>query len=244
MLRDWKLAQTTYDLVRPDFNNDKAWKYYAGANEMAAISTLLSSQVLTTKVRAETVDQMLDTASYSYISRCAAPYSALRCLALGAELLKGRGGSATDDAARWETRISEMRLLGPAAMWNILAANAWLDLGKFKQAQKCLNQASNIYNGLPREDGLLSFSGINAFVCLMIRGLKDRTAAGQDGKDLENTNVTGDNFVDEEREDFDHGSRRSMIGTGFVPRVDYDLESTNSPQGMEENDGSREEQSE
>lgn len=32
MLRDWKLAHSVYDLLRTDFNNDKAWKYYAAAH--------------------------------------------------------------------------------------------------------------------------------------------------------------------------------------------------------------------
>src|SRR5271170_7243135 len=31
MLRDWRLAHSTYDIVRKDFANDKAWKYAAGA---------------------------------------------------------------------------------------------------------------------------------------------------------------------------------------------------------------------
>jgi trafficking protein particle complex subunit 8 len=31
MLRDYKLAQSTYDIVRKDFANDKAWNYVAGA---------------------------------------------------------------------------------------------------------------------------------------------------------------------------------------------------------------------
>lgn len=31
MLRDWKLSHSTYDIVRKDFANDKAWKYAAGA---------------------------------------------------------------------------------------------------------------------------------------------------------------------------------------------------------------------
>lgn len=31
MLRDWKLAHSIYDLLRTDFNNDKAWKYHAAA---------------------------------------------------------------------------------------------------------------------------------------------------------------------------------------------------------------------
>lgn len=113
MLRDWKLAQSTYDILRADYNDDKAWKYYAGTNEMTAISALLAQSALTTKVRSETVDQTLDIASYSYLNRCATPYHALRSLALGAELLRSRGGLAADDAARWETRILEMNLLGP-----------------------------------------------------------------------------------------------------------------------------------
>ncbi|GME57398.1 hypothetical protein GTA08_BOTSDO13493 [Neofusicoccum parvum] len=44
MLRDFRLAASTYDILRTDFNNDKAWKYYAGANEMTVISTLLVPQ--------------------------------------------------------------------------------------------------------------------------------------------------------------------------------------------------------
>lgn len=31
LLRDWRLANGVYDLLRTDFGNDKAWKYHAGA---------------------------------------------------------------------------------------------------------------------------------------------------------------------------------------------------------------------
>lgn len=113
MLRDYKLAHGVYDLLRSDFNNDKAWRYHAGANEMGAITTLVSAQSMTSKTRAETIDQMLETASYSYLTRCSSPYGALRCLALSMELLKIRGGSATDDAARWAQKILETGALGP-----------------------------------------------------------------------------------------------------------------------------------
>lgn len=113
MLRDWRLAQSTYELLRSDFNNDKAWKYHAATNEMAAISTLLIPQAISSKVRSETVDQMLETASYSYITRCGASYGALRSLALGMELLRLRGGSATDDAARWGSKLLEYKVVGP-----------------------------------------------------------------------------------------------------------------------------------
>lgn len=113
MLRDFKLAQSTYDLLRGDFDNDKAWKHYAGANEMAAISTLLTTQAMTSKSRAETVDRMLEAATHSYIHRSMTPYYALRSLIMGLELLKLRGSSAADDAARWGSRILEAGLVGP-----------------------------------------------------------------------------------------------------------------------------------
>lgn len=112
MLRDIKLAQSTYDLLQIDFHNDKAWKYYAGTNEMAAISTLLNTQAWSSKTR-ENINQLLESASYSYSTRCAAPYHALRTLALGVELLKLRGSSTAEDAARWACRVLENRLVGP-----------------------------------------------------------------------------------------------------------------------------------
>ncbi|RFU26600.1 hypothetical protein B7463_g9730, partial [Scytalidium lignicola] len=112
MLRDYKLAQSIYDLLRSDFSNDKAWKYHAAVNEMSAVSQLMLPQSMSSKVRAETVDQMLETASYSYITRCDASYGALRCLALGMELLRLRGGSAIDDAARWGVKLLESKVVG------------------------------------------------------------------------------------------------------------------------------------
>ncbi|RYP37060.1 hypothetical protein DL767_003123 [Monosporascus sp. MG133] len=113
MLRDWKLAYSTYDLLRGDFSNDKAWKYHAAANEMAAISLLITPQNISAKTRAETIDAMLESAVYSYLTRCSAPYGATRCLALALELLRLRGGSSIDDAAKWGIRLLESRILGP-----------------------------------------------------------------------------------------------------------------------------------
>lgn len=113
MLRDYKLAQSTYDLLRQDYENDKAWKYYAGANEMTTISTLLLSTPLTSKSRAENLDRMLEASLNSYVHRCIAPYYALRSLILSVELLKIRGQSTADDAAKWASRILEMGLVGP-----------------------------------------------------------------------------------------------------------------------------------
>lgn len=113
MLRDFTLAQSTYDILCTDYKNDKAWKYYAAANEMAALAALLNTPALSSRVRVDSLDQMLETAYYSYLTRCSAPYSALRTLIVGTELLRLRGGSALDDATRWATRILEDRLVGP-----------------------------------------------------------------------------------------------------------------------------------
>jgi hypothetical protein len=112
MLRDWKLAQSTYEFLRSDFFTDKAWRYHAAANEMAAISTLLVPSAMSSKTRAETVDQMLEMSYYSYVTRCGNPYGAVRSLCLGLELLRLRSGSATEDAATWGAKIVEYKLTG------------------------------------------------------------------------------------------------------------------------------------
>ncbi|KAJ2893415.1 trapp complex protein trs85 [Zalerion maritima] len=113
MLRDWKLAYSTYDLLRSDYSTDKAWKFHAAANEMAAISILMNPQSITSKTRTETVDQLLEAAFYSYQTRCMATYGAIRTVLLGMELLRLRGGSSIDDAVRWGVRLLEGKLMGP-----------------------------------------------------------------------------------------------------------------------------------
>lgn len=195
MLRDWKLAQSTYDLLRSDFNNDKAWKYHAAANEMAAISALLIPQTMSSKSRVETVDQMLETASYSYITRCGYPYGALRALSLGTELLRLRGGSATDDAARWGAKLIDQKVVGvvgdallkervsvcyaskkgagsgkwgsrtrKSAFWNILAADAWLTLGKPQQAKLRLDEAEARYEEVIIQNGVKEWGEASQFL--------------------------------------------------------------------------------
>jgi len=113
MLRDWKLAYSTYDAVRTDFAHNKAWKYHAGANEMAAITSLINPHTPNSKQRSDGIDQMLDTAAYSYLTRCATPSGAIRCLTLALELLQTRGPIAADDAARWGAKLLELNVLRP-----------------------------------------------------------------------------------------------------------------------------------
>ena len=111
MLRDYKLAASTYDLLRTDYENDKAWRYHAGAHEMCAVSSLLNP-LSSAKTKLEPIDQLLQIACYSYLTRCSDSQNALRTLILGAELLKSRGGSAAETAANWAIRILEMGLVG------------------------------------------------------------------------------------------------------------------------------------
>ncbi|KAI1957014.1 hypothetical protein LOZ58_005936 [Ophidiomyces ophidiicola] len=112
MLRDWKLAASTYDLLKTDFGNDKAWKYHAGAHEMCALASLLNPLSSASKSKLESIEQLLETACYSYLTRSSDPHSTLRTAILGAELLKSRGGLASEIAAKWSTKVLEMGILG------------------------------------------------------------------------------------------------------------------------------------
>ncbi|RDW79194.1 TRAPP III-specific subunit 85 family protein [Aspergillus mulundensis] len=111
MLRDWKLAASTYELLRSDYANDKAWKYHAGAYEMCAVSTLLNPLGAGSKIKVEAIDQMFDTACYSYLTRCSDAPTTLRCLTLAVELLRSRGGSAAESAAKWAMRAMDLGLV-------------------------------------------------------------------------------------------------------------------------------------
>jgi trafficking protein particle complex subunit 8 len=112
LLRDYKLASSTYEMLRTDYGNDKAWKYHAGVNEMCAISNLLNPMATAAKTRVDGFDQMMEAASYSYLTRCSDPQNALRCITLGVELLKVRGRAAAEMAAKWAIRVLELGLVG------------------------------------------------------------------------------------------------------------------------------------
>jgi hypothetical protein len=111
MLRDWKLAYSTYEILRTDFGNDKAWKYHAAANEMAAISFLLIPQSMSLRSRSDTVDQLLEAALYSYLTRSSMPHGVIRCITVAMELLRSRGSTAAQDAARWGGKLLELGVL-------------------------------------------------------------------------------------------------------------------------------------
>lgn len=121
MLRDYKLAASTMELVRADFINDKAWKYAAGSNEMCCVASLLNPLTATgsAKFKLENFDQMLDTAVSCYL-RTQDPTLALRSTLLGLELLKVRGKVAAEIAAKYGVRAIELGLVSPGSIGHVL----------------------------------------------------------------------------------------------------------------------------
>ncbi|POS87923.1 hypothetical protein EPUL_000728 [Erysiphe pulchra] len=229
MLRDWKLALSTYDLLRSDFSSDKAWKYHAAANEMAAIKT---------------VDQFLETALYSYITRCGASYGALRCLTLGMELLRLRGGTAISDAAKWGLRILEFKVVGAvgdalikerisacyasrigigsrrwgsrnrkSALWGLQAAESWLALGKPQRSKRQLNDAIKKYSLLESKNALETYQAASTF----IKSLQREVQLALLPVIIEGPELTEETAIDEESEGFDSGPHRRSIMGGNMP---------------------------
>jgi trafficking protein particle complex subunit 8 len=195
LLRDYKLAASTYEMLRTDYGNDKAWRYHAGANEMCAISNLLNPMATAAKTRVDGFDQMMETASYSYLTRCSDPQNALRCIALGVELLKVRGRTAAEAAAKWGIRTLELGLVGAvghilvservascfaaqmgtgtggfgarrrkAALWNIMAADEWLKLGKAELAAQRLEDADALHGVIVSFEGTPRFKEMSLFL--------------------------------------------------------------------------------
>lgn len=122
MLRDYKLAASTMELVRSDFSNDKAWKYAAGANEICCLASLLNplTGTASAKFKLEIFDQMLDTALSSYLNRGQDPTLALRAMLLGLELLKVRGKAAAEIAAKYGIKAIELGLVSPGSIGHVL----------------------------------------------------------------------------------------------------------------------------
>ena len=176
MLRDWRLAHSTYDFVRSDYNHDKAWAYHAAANEMSAFTALLLTSTQA-RARPENIDQMLEAATYSYLTRCSSPLHVKRCLVLATELLYDRSDNIGDHTATWAARLLEISVLGPveqalitervaehyeksangpsskrqfskrhSALWAFVASRCWARLGRSSQASTRLRYAQVSYS--------------------------------------------------------------------------------------------------
>ncbi|KAG7194746.1 uncharacterized protein KQ657_004425 [Scheffersomyces spartinae] len=80
ILKDFKYAYSTYDLIKKDFTNDKAWVYVASSQEMCIVSLLLAQTQQSNsnlrpdkntlrKVRHDIVEPYMDNLSYTFKSR-------------------------------------------------------------------------------------------------------------------------------------------------------------------------------
>lgn len=103
LLKDFKYAYSTYDLIKKDYTNDKAWLYVAAAKEMCIVSLLLAqTQPITAevpalapdkntlrKIRHDIVEPYMDNLTYTYKSRFNVKTYAIRAHLVVAELLLG-----------------------------------------------------------------------------------------------------------------------------------------------------------
>ena len=159
------------------------------------------------------------------------------------ELLRLRGGSATDDAARWGTRILESKIVGvvgdalikeriavcyaskngtgsaawgsrtrKSALWTVLAADAWLTIGKPAQSKRRLAETTEKYASLSQKDSLSQFTAANEF----LQSLRKETQLAL----YPETAVEGPNSLEEalETEAIDiRPHRRSLMGASVPP---------------------------
>ncbi|KAL2266928.1 hypothetical protein VTJ83DRAFT_4205 [Remersonia thermophila] len=169
MLHDWKLAMSTYDLLRTDFQNDRAWRYHAAANEMCALALLIMPQSMSSRTRLETITQMLEQAVYSYHIRCGSLYGAVRCTLLALELLRLRDGSGIDEAVRWGVRTLESRMTGPvgeALLRERLAVCYASKAGAGSQAWGSRRRKSALWSVLAAESWVAQAKHVQAQRCL------------------------------------------------------------------------------
>ncbi|SGZ50192.1 CIC11C00000002722 [Sungouiella intermedia] len=101
MLKDFKYAYSTYDLIKKDYTNDKAWVYVAATQEMCIISLLLAqTQPLASdtlpqppdkntlrKIRHDIIEPYIDNLSYTFKSRFNVKTYAIKSYLVVAELL-------------------------------------------------------------------------------------------------------------------------------------------------------------
>lgn len=116
MLRDYRYAYTTYELAKKDFLSDKAWTYLASTQEMAAFSLLMGATNITSKLKNDTIDPLLDSSNYTYLARCGMKTYALRSILVVAELFCTLRDSWSNGPAaiKWIQKAIDDKLVGKA----------------------------------------------------------------------------------------------------------------------------------
>lgn len=98
ILKDFKYAYSTYDIIKKDYTNDKAWTYVASTQEMCIVSLLLAQtqqinppivpdRNTLRKIKHDIIESYMDNLSYSFTSRLNLRTYTLRTLMITVELL-------------------------------------------------------------------------------------------------------------------------------------------------------------
>lgn len=99
ILKDFKYAYSTYDLIKKDYTNDKAWVYVASTQEMCIVSLLLAQTQQVNlnpiqpdkntlrKIRHDIIEPYIDNLSYTFKSRLNLKSYSLKTLTIVVELL-------------------------------------------------------------------------------------------------------------------------------------------------------------
>ncbi|RCK63509.1 Trafficking protein particle complex III-specific subunit 85 [Candida viswanathii] len=102
MLKDFKYAYSTYELIRKDYSNDRAWVYVASTQEMCIVSLLLAQtqqnlnptikspvpdKNTLRKIRHDIIDPYMDNLSYTFKSRLNLKTFSFRTMIIVVELL-------------------------------------------------------------------------------------------------------------------------------------------------------------
>lgn len=98
ILKEFKYAYSTYELIKKEYNNDRAWAYVASTQEMCAVSLLLaqtqqSIQIAPPdrntlrKIRHDIIEPYMDSLTYTYKSRLNVKTYGIRASIVVVELL-------------------------------------------------------------------------------------------------------------------------------------------------------------
>lgn len=104
MLGDYELAISTFHSVKKDFNNDRAWKSFAAAQEMLAVALYLSDSPRNDYFR------YFEGAIMTYLTKCNALIYATRATIFAVEYLKQRGKLAEAASLLIRMTTEEVRL--------------------------------------------------------------------------------------------------------------------------------------
>lgn len=160
VLQDYETAHNTYNSVKKDFNHDKAWKHFAGAQEMLGISQIYMEDSRGVDCR------YFDVAINAYM-KCNATLYGCRAMLIVTEMLTSRGQfkEASTFFMKMTSEESDLRSallyeqasmcflqMKPtcqrrAAFHLVLAGHRFTKASQRTHALRCYQQARQVYNG-------------------------------------------------------------------------------------------------